>query len=382
MGDRSEIANHFHRLSQITRTQIFGERDQRPKHLPADAATMFAGYVGKRFNAETGLLVFGINPGGGRDAYQHRTPEDEIFVPLLTAFKHASPSEIESAFEQINEAFVPIVQGWNLWRILEPTLIAAGKQLDEIAYMNIVPYRTRNDVEPPAHAKEEAWSLVIRPTLQVLRPAALIALGRKAGKTLDARQQKHHCVPRTIGDRCISEQAKIVHKQIEQERRTTDSIRSVNKYFDTSVLAFVDAQHHPVFSQFLTPSMHQIRSRSFWGGDVHMNMDFQTISDEVASKAVIALLSRFREIGVDLTCIRSYSVHRDFFGVGSNYPLVEPKRLYDFLCGAWSQIGNATKRATAAYPALNAPDAIPQLLAIMSVIIAEALSFREANATL
>jgi hypothetical protein len=150
MAGRTMLAKHFHGLTQISREEIFGVADigRAPINLQDDAATMFAGYVGSKYQPNKGLLLLAINPGGGGDAREHRTPEDEIFYPKLNIFKRASPTSIVETFEDVNAAFVSIVQGWNLWTILEPTLKASGRSLDEVAFMNVIPYRTRNDKMP------------------------------------------------------------------------------------------------------------------------------------------------------------------------------------------------------------------------------------------
>jgi hypothetical protein len=219
---RKTVAIHFHQLTQISRHDIFGDTDlvRRPINLPEDNSTMFAGYVGHDYKPGLGLLFLAINPGGGGDAYTRRIPEDDIFYPLLQNFKAASARSAVEAFESINSAFVPIVKGWNLWRILGPTLDAAGACIDEVAYMNVVPYRTRGDKMPPVAIRRTAWSQIVEPTLALLEPRAIITLGKKAGSVVDALMKDElptYCVPRTIGDSYISEDAERVHRQLRKE---------------------------------------------------------------------------------------------------------------------------------------------------------------------
>ncbi len=217
--DRRVIAQHFHALATITREQIFGAAEPacRPLNLYHDVITMFAGYVGPNFVSGRGLLLLAINPGGGGDAYTCRIPEDEVFYPLLAQLKTAKPLEVVKCFERTNEAFARIVQGWNLWRILEPTLRAAGTRIEDVAYMNVVPYRTRGDKMPPIAARRSAWNLIIDPTIRILAPQAMITLGKKAGSVVQALYSGNlatYCVPRTIGDTYISDEALGVHSQL------------------------------------------------------------------------------------------------------------------------------------------------------------------------
>ena len=144
MTFRKEICKLWQDSVQIEREVIFGPHDAkcRPLHLADDANTMFAGFVGRRYRTGAGIVLLAINPGGGGDAYRSRTGEDEHFYPLLRAFKRATQEHALEAFERVNETFAEIVRCWNVWKIIEPTLEAAGKALDESAYINLVPYRT------------------------------------------------------------------------------------------------------------------------------------------------------------------------------------------------------------------------------------------------
>ena len=204
MTFRSEICKLWHDSVQIEREVIFGPHDAkyRPLHMADDANTMFAGFVGHRYRSGAGILLLAINPGGGGDAYRSRTEVDEQFYPLLKAFKRATPEHALGAFERVNETFAEIVRRWNVWKIIEPTLEAAGIALDEAAYMNLVPYRTRADKMPPVAARRTAVKRIVEPTIDLLAPRAIVALGKKAGTIQDFWRPDvpMYCVRRTIGD--------------------------------------------------------------------------------------------------------------------------------------------------------------------------------------
>ncbi|EDP62605.1 hypothetical protein BAL199_13718 [alpha proteobacterium BAL199] len=208
---RLNLADRLHRNAKVDRPAIFGADDPRPVNLPQDAETMFAGAVGPRYRPG-GLVFLAINPGGGGDTYTRRTPEDERFYPLLQAFKsRENAADGMSEFEAINRAFAESLRRWNLWRILSPCLDAAGMDLDEIAYLNAVPYRTRGDAEPRMAAKRAAWQTLTGPTIDQLAPRFVVALGKKAGGVL-TRFYKGPAVPfvvsRTIGDSYVSDAAR------------------------------------------------------------------------------------------------------------------------------------------------------------------------------
>jgi len=222
MEFREAISQHFHQLVQVSRKDIFGDSDLKysPINLPEDSAIMFAGYIGVNYQQGSGLLLLAINPGGGGDAYTKRIPDDEIFYPLLMEFKQAGDAEVLPSFERINNSFASIVQRWNLWRILKPTLEAANKSINDVAYMNIVPYRTRGDILPPVAARKEAWRCIIEPTIQLLNPNAVVTLGKKAGSVVEklySGERHLYCVPRTIGDSWVSEDALAVHRKMQKD---------------------------------------------------------------------------------------------------------------------------------------------------------------------
>lgn len=206
----------FRRHARVGRQEIFGADDPIPLNLEDDARTMFAGYVGPAYRPG-GVILLAVNPGGGGDAYSARTPEDEKFYPLLKAFRDCGEGEAEALFARINEEFASVLPRWNLWRILKPTLDAAGVDLHEVAYLNAVPYRTRGNAMPKTHAREAAWRLVTGPTLEALRPGLLVALGKKAGDIMARLHRgpaRTECVPRTIGDSYVSDAARAVLERI------------------------------------------------------------------------------------------------------------------------------------------------------------------------
>jgi hypothetical protein len=107
---RNEVAIHMHRMSQISRDDIFGKDAEKcmPIGNPQDANTMFTGYVGKEYQPG-GVLLIAKNPGGGGDDYKP-TVEDSVLYPLLFNFKHANVSNAFLKFEAINEAFSRIAK--------------------------------------------------------------------------------------------------------------------------------------------------------------------------------------------------------------------------------------------------------------------------------
>ena len=139
--NRRDIAASLHRNAQVSRADIFGASDSKysPIRFQSDAETMFAGYVGSKYVAG-GSVLFGVNPGGGGDSYE-KHPDDDLLYNRLRAFRDATHDDVAGKFEAINDVFPSIVVNWNLWRIFRPTLAALNVDLEQICYLNAVPFQ-------------------------------------------------------------------------------------------------------------------------------------------------------------------------------------------------------------------------------------------------
>ena len=218
------IAAQLHRNTRVSRADIFGPSDIRymPIRYVEDAALMYPGYVGSKYRKE-GTVVFGVNPGGGGDAYD-RHPDDEELYCAIRSLVRTKPQHLEKELSELNRIFERIVQSWNLWGIFAPTLDALGVQLNEVCYLNAVPYRTRENKKPPVPAQSESWRQVIHPTLELLRPAKIVALGKAAGQIVarfSTSPARTYVVPRTNGDTYLCQDAVDILQRIQEERDTS-----------------------------------------------------------------------------------------------------------------------------------------------------------------
>lgn len=219
---RSRLAKVSRGLVAISRAQIFGaaEPQSRPVNLEADAALMFPGYVGLRYEPG-GAVLLAINPGGGKAAYKARTPADERLYPLMEAFQWCTPDALLARYEAMNVGWVASMRTWNLRRIIEPVLEALECNVDRVAFLNAVPYRTRENRLPSAYARRQAWARVTEPLLQVLEPGVIVALGQKAGDVLDQQYRgtaRTFTVQRSNGDTYLTPKALEVLAQIRERR--------------------------------------------------------------------------------------------------------------------------------------------------------------------
>jgi hypothetical protein len=183
---RIQIAQRMHDNSNILRGEIFGTKDCKlhPLYNKEDANTMFAGYVGKKYNPG-GTVILGFNPSGGGEKYKKRTNADDNLYPLLYDFKHSKDEDLEVTFEAINEAFGSIVKEWDIWKLIKNILDATFQEFSQITFMNVLPYRTRNNDDLRIQELSNSWEKIIQPTLEILRPTLMVCLGLNTGKVVN-----------------------------------------------------------------------------------------------------------------------------------------------------------------------------------------------------
>jgi hypothetical protein len=224
----SIVAEQMHRATGISREQIFGvaEPQSRPLNLQGDAALMFPGYVGEAYQPGGPVLV-AINPGGGGDGYAERSSADEEFYPILEAFHRSTTDTLREHFRAMNDGWVRSMRTWNLRRIIDPVLGALDCEVEQVAFLNAVPYRTRENRAPSVFARRQAWMLVTRPLLDVLQPGVLVALGQKAGDVLLEHYRgaaPTFTVQRSNGDNYVTPKAHAALVEIRNQRLARSSL--------------------------------------------------------------------------------------------------------------------------------------------------------------
>lgn len=178
---RSTIVQAFHKTAKLRRKDIFPSDALVPVTALEDANTAAPGWVGTAWNQ--GTLLIGINPGGGGDAYR-RNPDDDRLYTLLRSFRDAQIHEQEDAFARSSTAWINVQRSHNIWRIIDPILKATDESVDEVAFMNILPFRTRMDKAAPVAVLPAAWERSAKEQVKALAPRRIIALGKKAWDVL------------------------------------------------------------------------------------------------------------------------------------------------------------------------------------------------------
>ena len=207
------IAEAFSAAAKVARSDVFGADNDRwlPKNFQDNARLPFLGYVGASFRTG-GVVLMAINPGGGSDKYK-KTVEDERLCPALQRLQDSSPQMAAVAAGEVFQNYIEVLPTWNLWRIVNPVLKATDTDINSIAFLNVVPFRTKGDAKPHVKARNFSWAKIVSPLLSVLKPSQIIALGKKAGDVLQKYRTEDWelvTVPRTNGDSYTSPEAQIV----------------------------------------------------------------------------------------------------------------------------------------------------------------------------
>lgn len=208
----SEITRAFHDTAKLGRREIFADTDIKPITAIQDAETPAPGWVGPDWAG--GTLLVAINPGGGGDKYRRNSDDDRLYSTFRT-FRDADGADAQAdAFRSLSQTWMEAQRGHNIWRIIRPIAEATGESIDQLAFINVLPFRTRENKLPSRKVMQETWRLAAKPQILALDPARIIALGKKAWDVLtrfDVPESTEVILfKRGIGDSCIPEESKAV----------------------------------------------------------------------------------------------------------------------------------------------------------------------------
>jgi hypothetical protein len=172
----------FHNVAQLRREHVFPDDRLLPITHQEDARTAATGWIGRDYQPG-GIVLLGVNPGGGGDGYRGNPTDAELYRQLRE-FRDAPPARRGVAFAELCSSWVAIQRTHSIWRVIAATLDAAGATVDEVAFLNMLPFRTREDKPAPVAVMTAAWDRATRPQLEALSPKAMVALGFKAANAL------------------------------------------------------------------------------------------------------------------------------------------------------------------------------------------------------
>jgi hypothetical protein len=167
------------------------------------------GYVGRSYHPG-GLVVIGQNPGNGRDGL---TPPDERQYQFLYELRDAKgSSERLKAYRSLMTTLeTEVMTTWKIVRnVVEPLLGQLGLKFDEIAYLNLMKFRTISN-SPPEMLYNRSWTHTVE-QINALSPGLIVALGAGAYRKFKKRYRgkaEHDFVTRSIGDSGLPAQGQL-----------------------------------------------------------------------------------------------------------------------------------------------------------------------------
>jgi hypothetical protein len=211
------IVSAFHQTVSLGRSDVFEDDRLMPQCTVADANTAAPGWVGRDW-APGGTLLMAINPGGGGDRYRIN-PTDVRLYGLIRAFRSAEglPSQA-AALRALSDTWLQIQATHAISRVISAVLDATGGTLHSSAFLNILPFRTREDKPARRSELRNAWEKGTERQVRALAPSRIVALGCKAyDALLTAGAERDHqiiLIKRAIGDKTIPPQALVMLGQL------------------------------------------------------------------------------------------------------------------------------------------------------------------------
>jgi hypothetical protein len=180
-SSRLTIALASHSVTQLKPEQIFGDNSPLiATNHPENGRTASTGWVGAHYKTG-GTIFMGINPGGGKKAKTHEPVDDVKLYSLLRKFKQAhGQNEILDTFASLNMGYIEIQPRHNIYRILIAKFLEKlNLDIDDAAFLNLVPFRTNEDRRPSKASVLLAWELATHRQLRALQPSKVFLLGKK-----------------------------------------------------------------------------------------------------------------------------------------------------------------------------------------------------------
>ncbi len=193
---RRRVAKTWREGTYLSRSEIFGPGDGlRPTYknvnLDWQLDVPAVGLVGKHYEPG-GLVLISVNPAGGKDEYASSPHSDLVYERYLDL---RELDDVHLLFEESNNALLASMPNWRFTkRRVSEVLKSAGKGLNEIAFLYVVPFRTKGDGGSNMNPKyiQNGYANHLKAQLNAVSPGHIIALD-KPSKEAAAAYKKESC---------------------------------------------------------------------------------------------------------------------------------------------------------------------------------------------
>ena len=194
-SNRSQIAELWCRCARLRRTDIFGPADPlrpsyaRPGNLAWQVGVAAVGMVGANYKSG-GLAFLSINPAGGSEHFRTNQLSERMYQGFKGLQNPTEPGGELTAFEEMNAAVLPSMPYWaSMGKNLEKIREAMKWRYEDIAYLYVVPFRTKGDKGSAMAGSQRGRSYIeqgyekhLKGQLALLSPGKIIAMDRPSNE--------------------------------------------------------------------------------------------------------------------------------------------------------------------------------------------------------
>lgn len=203
--------------ARTRRSEVFGASNVVPANADENFETSWPGFVGSSYRSG-GVLLVAHFPAGGTTPFQgtERDLRSRRLYEAARALRDTPPTTRQRAYDHLMDVGAADIPHWRMMKVVETVLHACDLRLQDIALINVVPFRIADNKKPGRAVLDRAWALCTGPLVAALAPARVAALGAATGDALAGRieRAKLFILPRRIGDSSVHPEARTAAHQL------------------------------------------------------------------------------------------------------------------------------------------------------------------------
>ncbi len=214
--EEKQIINQLHELSRTKRNELYSNfKDRFSTNLGEKIENNpFIGYVGEKYLNSSDKPGLCFVAKAGAESKPCSEDGDRAMNDSFVAFIESKPEERINTYWSYQEVVKNNMKEWNGFKILAYLFSKIDQNIDNISYINIVPFRYRyKGSEPTKEIYKIAWENFTNKLLDILNPDFIIPLGKDLHNEIrqnypgDAKKVTEG-IRRTNGDNYLHAEAK------------------------------------------------------------------------------------------------------------------------------------------------------------------------------
>lgn len=162
-------------LTSIKRDNIFPtlDYDKFSNNLGEIEKDPFLGYIGKNFNNNKLKICF----VGKANAESKRFRTIDIKINnIYNKFKLSKEDYLSSSYLEYKNVYEKLIPQWKIFKLLEEVMFGLQKEIFDISYANIVPFRYKGN--PSIKVYKTSFYYYTNKFLNIIEPDIIIPLGK------------------------------------------------------------------------------------------------------------------------------------------------------------------------------------------------------------